>query len=147
MIKRLFLIFIFTTISIYCFSQKNINRANIHVKIKNISSKKGKITVSIFNSEYSFLKDPFKTYEGDIVNKELIVKFDNIPLGTYAISCYHDKNSNGKLDMNKIGMPKEPIGTSNNAKGQFGPPKFIDAKFILDKNNISLEISLIDKFH
>ena len=41
----------------------------------------------------------------------------------------HDENSNGKLDRNFVGMPKEGVGASNDAKGSFGPPKFADARF------------------
>ncbi|MNT83012.1 hypothetical protein D3C72_2228260 [compost metagenome] len=44
---------------------------------------------------------------------------------------YHDENNNGKLDKNFIGMPKEPVACSNNAKGFMGPPKYEDAKFII----------------
>jgi hypothetical protein len=39
------------------------------------------------------------------------------------------KNSNGKLDRNFMGSPKEGVGASNDAKGSFGPPKFADARF------------------
>jgi len=36
----------------------------------------------------------------------------------------HDENSNGKMDTNFIGMPREGVGASNNAKGHMGPLKF-----------------------
>lgn len=41
----------------------------------------------------------------------------------------HDENSNNILDTNWVGMPKEGIGMSNNAKGRMGPPKYLDASF------------------
>ena len=35
---------------------------------------------------------------------------------------------------NFLGIPKDPLGFSNNAKMKFGPPKYEDAKFtIADK--------------
>jgi hypothetical protein len=34
------------------------------------------------------------------------------------------ENSNGKLDTNFVGIPREGVGASNDAKGHFGPPKF-----------------------
>jgi uncharacterized protein (DUF2141 family) len=40
-----------------------------------------------------------------------------------------DENSNGKLDTNFIGMPREGAGASNDAKGHMGPPKFGAASF------------------
>ena len=50
------------------------------------------------------------------------------------MSSFYDKNGNGKLDTNFLGIPKEPTAMSNNAKGSFGPPKFKDAKFTLTAN-------------
>ncbi|MBM4205429.1 MAG: DUF2141 domain-containing protein [Gammaproteobacteria bacterium] len=56
---------------------------------------------------------------------------DALPAGDYAIRVMHDVNDNGELDSNLVGMPKEPWGMSNNARGNFGPPKFEDARFAL----------------
>ena len=59
----------------------------------------------------------------------------------YKRQAFHDVNENGKMDTNFIGIPKEPIGISNNAKGFMGPPKFNNAKFLLNKNTvISIDI-------
>ena len=44
---------------------------------------------------------------------------------------FHDENANGKIDRNFVGIPKEGYGTSNDAKGFMGPPKYEDAKFEL----------------
>mgnify|MGYP005997300017 FL=1 len=38
------------------------------------------------------------------------------------------------MDTNFLGIPKEPIGMSNNAKGFMGPPKYKDAKFNVTKD-------------
>jgi uncharacterized protein (DUF2141 family) len=63
-------------------------------------------------------------------------------LGTYAISAFHDENNDKKVNSNFIGIPKEGIGVSNNAKGSFGPPKFDDAKFEFTQSDQSVGISL-----
>ena len=55
--------------------------------------------------------------------------FRGIPEGTYGLSAFHDKNNNGKLDTNFVGMPIEDYCASNNARGFMGPPSFDDAKF------------------
>ena len=63
--------------------------------------------------------------------------------GRYAVALWHDVNGDQKLGTNWVGIPTEPVGASNNAKGQFGPPKFQDAAFEytppLFKQNIRLE--------
>jgi uncharacterized protein (DUF2141 family) len=51
--------------------------------------------------------------------------------GTYAIKFYHDVNDNKKMDSNPFGMPTEPYGFSNNAKGNFGPARWDKAAFEL----------------
>jgi hypothetical protein len=43
------------------------------------------------------------------------------------MTVFYDRDDDGKLDTNFIGMPKEPIALSNNAKAKYGPPKFADA--------------------
>ncbi len=53
----------------------------------------------------------------------------NITAGEYAVAVFADVNGNGKLDNNFIGMPKEPVAVSRDAKSHFGPPKFADAVF------------------
>ena len=55
--------------------------------------------------------------------------FSDLDHGEYAISAYHDKNSNGRLDTGFMGKPAEPYGFSNNARRSFGPAKYQDAKF------------------
>lgn len=58
-----------------------------------------------------------------------ICVFRGIPEGTYGLSAFHDKNGNGKLDTNLVGMPTEDYCASNNARGFMGPPSFADAQF------------------
>jgi uncharacterized protein (DUF2141 family) len=55
--------------------------------------------------------------------------FEPVPAGVYAVACLHDENSNGKIDTGFLGIPKEGIVVSNNAKGFMGPPSFKDAAF------------------
>ena len=57
----------------------------------------------------------------------MTVTLNELPEGALAISAFHDTNGNGKLDRNAIGIPTEPYGFSNNATGQFGPPRFEQA--------------------
>lgn len=46
-----------------------------------------------------------------------------------ALTVYQDANANGRLDKNAFGMPIEPYGFSNDATGNFGPPRFEGARF------------------
>ena len=68
------------------------------------------------------------------------VTFEQIPYGTYAIKIFHDENSNGELDTNFVGFPKESFGFSNDAMGKFGPPTFEQAKFEIAQPKLELTI-------
>jgi uncharacterized protein (DUF2141 family) len=57
------------------------------------------------------------------------LSISNIAPGEYAVAVFADMNGNGKMDSNFIGMPKEPVAVSRDAKGKFGPPKLADAAF------------------
>jgi len=115
---------------------------DITVKITNLENNKGKVYVSLYNTEASFLDKGFKSTYSEITNESCDVTFTNIPNGVYAISMFHDENNNNKLDSNFLGIPKEDYGCSNNARGFMGPPKWSDAKFELKNESITQIITL-----
>ena len=108
---------------------------NLTLKVSGLKSNTGLIQLGLFNSKGDFLQSAFKGTSSAIKSKGAVITFLNIPKGEYAISAYHDKNKNGKLDTNFMGIPKEDIVCSNNAKGFMGPPKYDDAKFELNKDS------------
>jgi len=71
------------------------------------------------------------------------VVINNIPAGEYAVSIFHDIDKNGELNTNAIGIPNEPYGFSNDARGRFGPPKFKNAKFAFPETQ-EINIKLVN---
>jgi uncharacterized protein (DUF2141 family) len=72
------------------------------------------------------------------------MKFDvDLPPGTYAVTVYEDLNGNHKLDHNLIGIPREPVGASNNPKGRFGPPRFSECAFSLGNSPQTIAINIV----
>jgi uncharacterized protein (DUF2141 family) len=63
------------------------------------------------------------------VGGETVVTLQNVPVGTYAIEVYQDLNSNGKMDSNFLGIPKEPYGFSRDARPLLSRPDFSRVKF------------------
>ena len=59
-----------------------------------------------------------------------IIRFDDLPPGSYAAALIHDENSNAKLDT-LLGIPREGFGFSRNPPIGFGPPRFSAAQFAL----------------
>ncbi|MDC3320916.1 DUF2141 domain-containing protein [Hyphomicrobiales bacterium] len=76
-----------------------------------------------------------------ITNNKAQIKFD-IPFGSYALSGFQDFDNNGVMSGNFLGIPKEPFGFSNDARGKFGPPKWNDAVFIFNTSNQEVTLKL-----
>jgi uncharacterized protein (DUF2141 family) len=110
----------------------------ITATVLNISSDKGIVKFALFNKTNFRLK-PLQSEIGNIENGKTTITFKEVAGGEYAIVCYHDKNSNDKMDFQPNGMPLEAYGASNNIMN-FGPPRFDDAKFTVVDKNVSLEI-------
>lgn len=125
---------IIIAIVLFISSLVSAQNVNLTVSISGLKSNAGLLKVGLFNSEGEFLKSPYKGISSEIKLNAATVTFMNIPKGKYAVSVYHDKNKNGKLDTNFVGIPSEDFACSNNAEGFMGPPSYEDAKFDLTKD-------------
>lgn len=123
MLKHFIPILLF--ISSFGFAQNS----DLTVSVSGIKNNTGSLTAELYNTKDKFLKVSYKAISSPIKSNSASVTFNGIPKGEYTVLVYHDENKNGKLDKNFIGMPKEPVACSNNAKGFMGPPKYEDAKF------------------
>lgn len=137
MLKLLSLLF---GISSLAFSQNT----SLSITITGIKNNTGKLTAEVYNSKGKFLKSAYKTTSTSIKANTATVMFSDLPKSEYTVMVYHDENNNGKLDKNFIGMPKEAVACSNNAKEFMGPPKYEDAKFSLVADS-KITIKMNDK--
>lgn len=103
----------------------------VTVTVEGFGSNEGTVRVGLYNQAGDFLERAYRAHTSEISEKTATVTFKDIPDGTYAISCYHDEDNDGELDMILGLMPSEDYGCSNGARGLFGPPKWEDAKFKL----------------
>ena len=108
------------------------SKCQLKVSISGIDIKEGRqICLTFFSSEDGFPTEPDKAVAKSCQKVATETQEFVVPLafGDYAISVLHDANTNGSMDTNFFGIPKEGVGASNNAKGSFGPPSFKDATF------------------
>jgi uncharacterized protein (DUF2141 family) len=89
----------------------------------------GTVRCALYKSDGDHMKRSYVETAGRVEGGRAQCLFSNIAPGVYSGGAFHDANDNGKLDTNWIGMPKEGVASSNNAKGRMGPPKFKDASF------------------
>ncbi|MBT8261203.1 MAG: DUF2141 domain-containing protein [Bacteroidia bacterium] len=115
----------------------------VEVSLRDFNHNKGHVRVGLYNDADQFLDKTFKSKRTEIKGKAAKVTFTDLPDGIYAISCYHDEDDNGELNMFLGMIPSEPYGTSNNARGFFGPPKWEDARFELRDGEVrKLDINM-----
>jgi uncharacterized protein (DUF2141 family) len=141
-----FLVVFFLTFSQRTLPQGQPSQASIiHVEITGLRNDRGQVFCALYSSPDGFPKDNKKAIArlpSAISQQHAVCEFSGIAPGTYAVSVFHDENSNGKLDTNFMGIPREGVGASNNAKGHLGPPKFRDASFGFAGNRIDLQITI-----
>lgn len=117
--------------------------SQIRVEIEGLRNDEGQVMCALFSSAEGFPKDFDKAVahaKGGISHEQASCEFPGISAGTYAVSVFHDQNSNGKMDTNFMGIPREGVGASNNATGHFGPPKFSAAAFQFPGGQVDLKI-------
>lgn len=126
--------------------QGQLAEANIvHVEIGGLRNDKGQVFCALYSSRDGFPKNTEKAVariKSAISDKQAVCEFSGMAPGTYAVSVFHDENSNGKLDTNFMGIPREGVGASNGAKGHFGPPKFDAAAFHFSGGRLDLKITI-----
>ena len=117
----------------------------IRVEVERLRNDKGQVVCALYSSSDGFPKNSEKAVahaNSQIADKRAICEFSGIEAGTYAVSVFHDENSNGKLDTNFLGIPREGVGASNDARGHFGPPKFDAAAFHFSGGRLNLTIKV-----
>ena len=115
------------------------------IEIDGFKNYNGYIQLNLFNTEQGFPdsdESALKKLRVKVINGENSLSIPNLSFGSYAISVYHDQNSNGKMDTNFFGIPKEPVGISNNVSGG-SVPDFQDAKFELNVTKKVVKIHLM----
>lgn len=109
-------------------SLTGFGQTTVTVILKEVKPGKGNLRVGLF-TESNFMKTPVQGKIEKASEASVVVKFENVPDGTYALSVIHDANENGELDKTGLGIPKEGFAFSNNVMGKKGPPSFQKASF------------------
>lgn len=106
---------------------------NVTLQIEGLSEVTGNVFVAVYDSGDTWLGDEVATSAKVTITESLkdglVETRLQLAPGVYAMTVFYDEDGDGELDTNFIGIPKEPIAMSNNAKMKFGPPKYEDAKF------------------
>ncbi|SEB53225.1 Uncharacterized conserved protein, DUF2141 family [Tenacibaculum sp. MAR_2009_124] len=133
-----FIINVTLILSMFAVKVATAQNQSIEITVVNATSDKGMVIFALYNKA-NYMKQPIQGKTATITKGKSSVVFKNVAAGEYAVICYHDKNSNEKMDFEANGMPLEDYGATNN-KMNFGPPRYDDAKFDVTDKNVSLKI-------
>lgn len=101
----------------------------VSVRVSGLKNQASTLCIAVFDSATGFPKSEHSrattTVPVDAENEEFSVA---LPVNqSVAIAVFQDLNGDGKLTKNGFGLPIEPYGFSNNARGLLGPPSFSQA--------------------
>ena len=114
--------------------------ADVTVSVSKLASDTGALVVQVYDSKDTWLSDDTVLSKRHILSEgdagQTIVIPIELKPGRYALSVYHDENNNEKLDANFIGIPKEPVGLSNDHRPKFGPPSYDKAGIEIGEGSV-----------
>ncbi|MFT6165775.1 MAG: hypothetical protein ACJAV5_002030 [Vicingaceae bacterium] len=111
----------------------------LSIKVEGITEIKGNLGILLFNSEDGYPeagKRALRSYTIKVESESMIIELGEFPTGEYAVTLMQDKNMNGIMDKNMIGIPKEPFGFTKLQEIPFGPPSFRESSIKLVKSTI-----------
>lgn len=106
--------------------------APLEIDLAKLRSDKGVLRICLTSDPDNFpaCLDDADALTRSISASQRTLRFEALPLGTYAAAVIHDENSNSKLDT-VLGIPKEGFGFSRNPRIGFGAPRFAAARFAI----------------
>lgn len=126
-------------------SQAQTQTQTTQIAITDIRSGNGQILLNVFKDQGTYDDNkPMKTLSFDkkgLIDGKLVVPCPLEP-GVYGITMVDDENSNGKIDKNLMGMPKEGFGFSNFFMTKMKKPAFDDFKVDLSSANAAVVIKV-----
>jgi len=124
------------------FASSLAQAADLTVEVAGLKDAKGQVLVAVYDRADTFLKQPARAAMAAAQAGKVRLVISDLPAGDYAVTVFQDKNDNGALDTNPVGMPIEPYGFSNDAAGRMGPPSFEQARVHLAESGSQTVINL-----
>jgi uncharacterized protein (DUF2141 family) len=143
--KFLYLTLFILLTPLYVYSQDE-KLCDLEIRITGLRNAKGKVNVNIFNKEEGFPDDPLRSFGWKtvkIVPDTVVIMFEDLPYGNYAVSVLHDENENGKIEKSFWGIPKEGFAFSCNYTPKYRSPVFSEAMLKLDKPRMTEKLKML----
>ena len=124
------------------------HEADLQLTIQLPANARGTVAYAVFSSPEGFPNNRNKAVRHGFsspasASRTISIDVGALPPHSYAVAVYLDENGNRKLDYSLFGIPKEPVGASNNPRERVGPPRFSDCAFQLGTTDLTIPITLV----
>jgi uncharacterized protein (DUF2141 family) len=119
-------------IGLFSLSSDRASYGVLEIEIDNIDQAKGTIWIGVYRSEADFLDRAHGRLLAVPVRgtRSLRAQIDELRTDRYyAIALFHDRNNNGELDRNFLGLPAEPFAFSGELRSRWRLPRFAEVAF------------------
>ncbi len=117
----------------------------LRVEVTGLRNGNGDVCCNLFSRDDDF---PYNSdlraikVNARIVGEGATCEFTGVAPGIYAITVFHDENSNGKFDRDWLGLPEEGYGFSNDAPAHLHAPSFEAASFVVGTGDTEISIHM-----
>jgi uncharacterized protein (DUF2141 family) len=124
-------LFLIIPVLIVFTSFRFLSPVSLTVEVKGFPTNEGKAYIAVFRDtdEFPVYGKQYVGMRASISSNKARAVFDALPSGDYAVAVFHDRNNNGKMDRNILGIPTEHYGFSRDARELFSAPRFSSASF------------------
>ncbi|PMB06820.1 hypothetical protein CI594_01380 [Fischerella thermalis CCMEE 5196] len=119
--------------------------SNLIVTINGVKTQQGQVCLSLFATRKGFPDSKKQAVQArcvKVAETPLLVKFQNLRAGNYAVAVFHDVNNDNRLNRNVLGIPTEQFGFSQNPTIIAGPPTFGDSQVLVIGSETNIQITL-----
>ncbi len=117
--------------------------AEIRIEVEDVLGDRGTILVALCDSETYLTGSCPYGGTAPAEDGKVVLTIPDVAPGRYAALVFHDENDNREFDTGASGIPAEGYGFSNDALGQFGPPRYEDAEVTIHEGTNVVRILLV----
>jgi uncharacterized protein (DUF2141 family) len=106
--------------------QTSTSWGELELIIDGFSGDSGICLIALYQNSASFNQtdQAWRLIRLPVDQPQLRYVVEQVPVGQLGIAAFHDTNSNDQLDKNRLGIPTERFGFSNNPRRLMGVPTF-----------------------